>query len=179
MIYPWKYKNNSTIKWGRGDAPVVISHSSAYSNGVQNGKHQQMQSCGPYNIHTLVYIHQTFRETVHKNCTFPGIKSMDVAFSNRKRYQTPMRPPFSPTFLFVKQAHTQEVFNKAGRQCTYEYKRNIEARSRNHCCCGKAISITYCECVCSLSYPAYKEHAPYYIVTYGLSSSTIFFYIIS
>jgi hypothetical protein len=26
-------------------------------------------------------------------------------------------------------------------------QRNIEARSRNHCCCGKAISITYSECV--------------------------------
>jgi hypothetical protein len=26
-------------------------------------------------------------------------------------------------------------------------QRNIEARSRNHCCCVKAISITYCECV--------------------------------
>jgi hypothetical protein len=24
---------------------------------------------------------------------------------------------------------------------------NIGERSRNHCCCGKAISISYCECV--------------------------------
>jgi hypothetical protein len=31
------------------------------------------------------------------------------------------------------------------RQCTYE--RSIETRSRNHCCRGKAISITYSECV--------------------------------
>jgi hypothetical protein len=30
-------------------------------------------------------------------------------------------------------------------QCTY--KRNIDARSRNHCCRGKAISITHSECV--------------------------------
>jgi hypothetical protein len=30
---------------------------------------------------------------------------------------------------------------KEDRQCTY--KCNIEARSRNHCCRGKAISITY------------------------------------
>ena len=30
-------------------------------------------------------------------------------------------------------------------QCTY--KRNIEARSSNHCCSGKAISIAYYECV--------------------------------
>jgi hypothetical protein len=34
---------------------------------------------------------------------------------------------------------------KLSRQ--YTYKRNIEARSRNHCCRGKAISITYSECV--------------------------------
>jgi hypothetical protein len=26
-------------------------------------------------------------------------------------------------------------------------QRNIKARSRNHCCRGKAISITYSECV--------------------------------
>jgi len=32
-----------------------------------------------------------------------------------------------------------------GRQCTY--KRNIEARSQNNCCQGKAVSITYSECV--------------------------------
>ena len=31
------------------------------------------------------------------------------------------------------------------RQCAY--KRNCEARSRNRCCCGKAIIITYSECV--------------------------------
>ena len=34
---------------------------------------------------------------------------------------------------------------KVDRQCTY--KRKTEARSRNHCCRGKAISITYSECV--------------------------------
>ena len=27
-------------------------------------------------------------------------------------------------------------------------QRNIEARSRNHCCHGKAVSVTYSECVC-------------------------------
>jgi len=31
------------------------------------------------------------------------------------------------------------------KQQTYE--RNIETRSCNHCCCGKAISIKYSECV--------------------------------
>jgi hypothetical protein len=31
------------------------------------------------------------------------------------------------------------------RKC--RYKRKIVARSRNHCCSGKAITITYSECV--------------------------------
>jgi hypothetical protein len=35
---------------------------------------------------------------------------------------------------------------KQDRQCTY--KRNIEARSRNHCCPGIVIYIKYSECVC-------------------------------
>ena len=55
------------------------------------------------------------------------------------------------------------------------YKRNIEVRSRNHCCHGKETSITYSECACSLSYSAYKGNAPYYIVISGLSGSTLFF----
>jgi hypothetical protein len=37
------------------------------------------------------------------------------------------------------------LIRKKNRQCTYE--RNIEARSRNNCCRGKAIRITCSECV--------------------------------
>jgi hypothetical protein len=42
----------------------------------------------------------------------------------------------------------------------------------------KAVSIKYYVCVCSLSYPAFKAHAPCYIVTCGLSGSTVFFHLI-
>ena len=43
-----------------------------------------------------------------------------------------------------------------------QYKCNNEARSCNHCCSGKVISITYSECVfCSPRYPACNAHAPY------------------
>jgi hypothetical protein len=48
---------------------------------------------------------------------------------------------------------------KQDRQCTY--KRNIVAHSCNHCCIVKAIIITYCERVCSPSYPACSAHSPY------------------
>ena len=55
-----------------------------------------------------------------------------------------------------------------------KYKRNIEARSRYHCCRQIKISITYSEYVCILSYPACKAHALYFIVIYGLFTSIIF-----
>jgi len=44
--------------------------------------------------------------------------------------------------LLMNWAH---AMNWQARQCTY--KCNIEARSRNQCCCGKAISITQFESV--------------------------------
>ena len=42
-------------------------------------------------------------------------------------------------------------------------------RSLNYGCNGKAISVTYSECVCRLSYTACRAHALYYIVVCGLS----------
>jgi hypothetical protein len=39
--------------------------------------------------------------------------------------------------------------NKQGKQCTYKSK--MEARSRNHCCRRKALSITYFHCVSAAS----------------------------
>jgi hypothetical protein len=55
----------------------------------------------------------------------------------------------------------QEGKIRQNRKCTY--KRNIEARSRNHCCSGKALDLIYSVCVyhCSISYPACKVRAPY------------------
>ena len=73
--------------------------------------------------------------------------------------------------------HDEEFVNvvlHAKKKRQYMYDRNIEARSRNHCCRREAMSITYSECVlCSLSYPARKAHASYDIIICGLSGSTI------
>jgi competence transcription factor ComK len=58
------------------------------------------------------------------------------------------------------------------------YKRDMEARSPNHCCRGKARSITYSKCVSvAYNYPVRKAHAPYTVIG-GLSGSTICFHII-
>jgi hypothetical protein len=46
---------------------------------------------------------------------------------------------------------------------------NTEAHSRNHCCWGKAKYYIFWVCVWSLSSPACKVHAPYYIAICGLS----------
>jgi len=48
--------------------------------------------------------------------------------------------------------------------------RSIEARSCNHCCSGKTLSIRYIfrVWVCSLSYPARKAHAPAYVACLAL-----------
>ena len=40
-------------------------------------------------------------------------------------------------------------------------------------------SVRYSVCVCNVSYPACKAHAPYYVVICGLSGSTIFSHIIN
>jgi hypothetical protein len=78
------------------------------------------------------------------------------------------------------------------RQCTY--KRNTDARSRNHCyhrkamcylfhcaCAGVPERVGVCICVhaCSLTCSACTAHAPCYIVICHLFVSTIFLYIIS
>jgi len=61
--------------------------------------------------------------------------------------------------------------------CTYE--RNIQGRSRNHRCRGKAISITYCEVSVAFAYPVRKAHASYYALICRVPGSTIFFFHIS
>jgi len=56
----------------------------------------------------------------------------------------------------------------------YMYKRTIKTLSQINFCCGKAISITYSDIVCSVSYPACKAHAPYCIIICGLWLHHIF-----
>jgi hypothetical protein len=60
-------------------------------------------------------------------------------------------------------------------------RRNTEARSRNHCYSGKAISITHSVfvCVCLHRFPACNAHATYYVAFSCLSGSKTFLQIIS
>ena len=56
-------------------------------------------------------------------------------------------------------------------------ERNIEARSCNHCCYGKAISVTYSESV-FVALGIQHAMSTLHIVICGLSGFTIFFNII-
>jgi hypothetical protein len=81
--------------------------------------------------------------------------------------------------LWVSSLFCQSFSTPCYRQCMY--KRNTEARLHNHCCRGKiktiVLHIPSVYLSSCLSYPACKAYVPYYIVTYGLSESTIFFHI--
>jgi hypothetical protein len=55
---------------------------------------------------------------------------------------------------------------------------NNDARSCNHCCIGKALSITYCECVL-VALGTQRAKRMRYIVVRGLPGSTKFFHFIS
>jgi len=59
----------------------------------------------------------------------------------------------------------------------YTYTHNIED-SHHKNFRGKAISIKFSKCVCSVRYPVCNAHASYYAVMCGLSGSPIFFHII-
>ena len=56
--------------------------------------------------------------------------------------------------------------------------RNIEARSCDYCCSGKAISVTYYECVFVALVTQHPMHKGQ-IAICGLRRSTLFFYIVS
>ena len=69
------------------------------------------------------------------------------------------------------------MINKNG---SLSIKLDIEGLSRDHGCSGKAIIIKNSECVSvAFRYSASNANAPYYIVIYGLSGSTMFYHIIS
>jgi hypothetical protein len=65
-------------------------------------------------------------------------------------------------------------YNKQHRQCTYNL--NIEACPHNHCCRGKAISVTYSECVFVALGTHYVMRMRHIIIC-GFSVSTVFFHV--
>jgi hypothetical protein len=67
------------------------------------------------------------------------------SFSSFPITSKPSNPQNRIQDTFVKK-YCYYITPKQGRQCTY--KRNIEARSHNHCCPGKSVLHILCVCVC-------------------------------
>jgi hypothetical protein len=107
-------------------------------------------------------------KSVMLKCTMSWTSALDFHYAWQHSVcgiQHPVLTWFLPTSF-------HECITKQERQCMY--KCDTEVHSRNYCCCGKAISIIYYECVPSHSYPACKAHALYYTysVIFGLSDCT-------
>jgi hypothetical protein len=81
------------------------------------------------------------------------------------------------TVLFISLLIMSELSSdrmyKQERQCTC--KRNVEALSYKHCCSGKAISITYSECV-SVALDIQHAKCMHRIILSSLSSLTVSYY---
>ena len=109
------------------------------------------------------------------------LTSMDVFFwacvkGNAYIFTIPTISNDTETPITEIYAKTDHTIGQQDRQCTYN--RNIDARSPNHCCSGKARNITYYECVFVALVIAHAiRMCP--VVICGLSVCTAVFRIIS
>ena len=69
-----------------------------------------------------------------------------IVTGNRGCVQT-LRSTFGTKKYLTGQSHNPVRIKKGYTRQAMQVSRNDETRSRNHCCRGKVISITYCECV--------------------------------
>ena len=77
------------------------------------------------------------------------------------------------------------ILDKSYMQCQFSAlkknvrMRNIEARLRNHCCCGKAVSTTYSECVSVALVNQHAKRMSRIILSSAACLSLLYFSILS
>ena len=64
--------------------------------------------------------------------------------------------------LFGQPVPKESDLNRLLTRQAIHIQHNFEVRSCNHCCSGKAVSVKYFVCVCSLTYPTCKAYASHY-----------------
>jgi len=80
--------------------------------------------------------------------------------------------------LFPRHLRCNRLWTETETRQAMGVKRNVQARPCNHCCSGKAMSITYSECVC-IAVGTQRAMRLRSVVICGLSGSTAFFHIFS
>ena len=64
-------------------------------------------------------------------------------------------------FVWDNEQRPKPGASKCSTRWAFYVQHNIEVCLCHHCCHGKAVSIKYCECVCSLKCLACNAHVPY------------------
>ena len=102
---------------------------------------------------------------------------MDRSTEGRRKDDRRKCSPYQ--VCFTSQIKRKKKWKSNKRKLSGEFisrQTNIVARLLQNCCCGKAISVTYSECVFVVSV---TSHANRLCLIRGVSDSTIFFYISS
>lgn len=122
-----------------------------------------------YILYNIRRVDSLFALLTENTTGIGGLKSQFYDYTNRRDI----------IFVFMIQP-TLDVKNRTLLKQVMSHNVNTEAHSRNHCCREKHYKYYIFRArVYSLSYPASKAHAPYYIATCNLPKSIILFRIFS
>jgi hypothetical protein len=124
--------------------------------------HFEFKKKSHLNIHPIInrYITTSIVMYVHgcnRNLYIPYI------CTNTKNRYLSQTPQLDSILLYLQHRKTRKITYVQG---------NIEVRSRNHCYRG--LHTRMLKCICNLTYPAWKAHGQYYIVTCGLEDLIYF-----
>ena len=117
--------------------------------------------------------------TMHCGCSLGLILNFQLTFSSNARHGSwPGSVIFASAFVLLRKEELNNACSMWPTRQTMYLQNNTDARSCNLSLPWKSNKYHIFVCVCNLSYPAWKAHAPYYIVVSLMSFCILFFHII-